>query len=123
MIEIVQYHSLILGLVLLFVLGCYSLYFLKSPQNRPSRLGAVIKRHRLYKMLQYLGVDFETYLRRLPKKEIRKQVLQCKSCPNTSQCDACLRDGHAPASMEFCPNYKRLIQLSEQLSPERTTQP
>ncbi|MFV2056791.1 MAG: hypothetical protein ACC707_10005 [Thiohalomonadales bacterium] len=74
-----------------------------------------VYRLRLSKMLAFLGVDIEKYVRKVPRKDIIRHIQNCKSCPQTPTCDACLRDGKVVNSMYFCPNFKSLTRHSRTL--------
>lgn len=123
MSDIAQYYSLLLSLAIVFCFGCYWALQQKRASAKQAMecdkpvLCTEVKRYRLYRMLQFLGVNFSTYIKRLPVEEISQHIVRCRNCPNLPECDDCLRDGHAVKDMNFCPNYKRLTQLSQKLKP------
>ena len=80
-------------------------------QDREELRGQV-KQFRLYKMLDFLGVDRERYIERVPKDDISEHVKNCEACSNNTVCDSHLRDGKPVTNMSFCPNYKSLIRHS-----------
>jgi hypothetical protein len=77
----------------------------------------LVYRYRLSQMLHFIGIRVEDYVSRIPRSEVKKQVLRCKNCPNVETCDECLRDGKFMSDMHFCPNYQSLMTYSR-LMPE-----
>lgn len=71
-----------------------------------------LRQFRLSKMLAFLGVDSERYIRKLPKEDIHRHLETCSQCSNIPACDSHLRDGKPVTNMNFCPNYKSLIRHS-----------
>jgi hypothetical protein len=70
---------------------------------------------RLSNMVRYLGIDMESYIMKLPEREIRHHIMRCKTCPNIPACDRCLRDGEVTNNLDFCPNYSSLLGFSRTL--------
>lgn len=71
-----------------------------------------LKSLRLYKMLEYLGIDQHEYLRKVPGLVIEQQMYRCSQCPSIGDCDECLRDKRCLIDMHFCPNYSSLMAQS-----------
>jgi hypothetical protein len=74
-----------------------------------------VRQFRLYKMLLYLGVNFDSYIRILPGEAILNHATNCSACPNIPTCDKCLFDGKIMRDMNFCPNYQSLTYYSRYL--------
>lgn len=106
--------SMVLAIVIALGILPKYLVFLDDRRIR-ERLRQTVPRYRLYKMLAYLGADYERYIKRLPTEDITRHVLNCNACPNLDVCDSCLRDGHEQKDMDFCPNYKSLTVCSKLL--------
>ncbi|MDH5324149.1 MAG: DUF6455 family protein [Gammaproteobacteria bacterium] len=124
MLTSILYYTLLTALACLIVLACrQGCRRLKTISDNNPQLQHTVKNLRLFKMLQFIGADFHTYLNRLPEEEIQLHVQRCKACPNLESCDHCLRDGHPPKDMSFCPNYPRLIELSRKLGPDDRSNP
>lgn len=71
---------------------------------------------RLYKMLGFLGVNFGDYISKLSEEEILAHIENCGACQDIPACDRCLRDGQFVSNLDFCPNYKSLIECSKTLA-------
>ena len=76
-----------------------------------------VYQYRLSKMLHYIGIRVEDFVRRIPERQVKKHIVRCKRCPNTDTCDQCLRDGKFVSDMHFCPNYKSLMTYSKIMPP------
>lgn len=74
-----------------------------------------LRRFRFHKMLAYLGVDRESYIRTVPAEIIEGQLRRCAGCDNTETCDACLH-GRRVTDMRFCPNYDSIVAQSRRLA-------
>lgn len=116
-----------LTIVLLALVGCGGIWLIKrvwgrySAERRALNAGRqYIKRLRLTKMLEYLGVDLTDYLRKIPVSDVEQHISNCKKCENTETCDACLRDGRQMANMNFCPNYQSLTLHSKTFARRST---
>lgn len=81
--------------------------------TRQQLLYSTVYQYRLSKMLHYLGVRVEDYVRRIPEFQIKKHIVRCRSCPNIPTCDQCLHDGKFVSDMHFCPNYQSLMSYSK----------
>ena len=78
-----------------------------------------VMRLRLYKMLRFLGVNQDEYLRVVPAADINRQIHRCSHCNALDICDSCLRDGKSIANLNFCPNHKSLIEHSNTIRLHR----
>jgi len=78
-----------------------------------------IKQLRLFKMLNFLGVNHDEYLRAVPVSDINQHIHRCSQCSSQDICDSCLRDGKLIANMNFCPNHKPLIEHSASIYMHR----
>ena len=76
-----------------------------------------VYQYRLAKMLHYIGVRVEDFVKRTPEWQVKKHVVRCRSCTNINICDQCLRDGKYVSDMHFCPNYSSLMSLSKIMPP------
>ena len=81
-------------------------------------LGRVM-RLRLYKMLKFLGVNQDEYLRSVPAADINQQIHRCSHCNALEACDSCLRDGKWIVDMNFCPNHQSLLEHSDTIRRHR----
>lgn len=81
-------------------------------------LRRTVTRFRLFKMLSYLGVNFDQYINKTPLPIISKHIRNCSACQNTVTCDTCLRDGRIINDMNFCPNHQSLLVQSRLLAEE-----
>ena len=115
----VQFAAMVLGIVgavTLLATGLVKYYALKRKKLEClTALHTLVSRFRLYKMLSYLGVDFDKYLNKIPQRVILHHVTNCRACSNIPTCDQCLRDGKVIADMHFCPNFHSLMVLSRTL--------
>lgn len=76
-----------------------------------------VYQYRLSQMLHYIGIHVEDFVKRIPEWQVKKHIVRCRNCVNTSICDQCLRDGKFVKDMHFCPNYKSLMSLSKVMPP------
>ena len=76
-----------------------------------------VYQYRLSKMLHYIGIRVEDFVKRLPERQVKKHIVRCRRCPNIDTCDQCLRDGKFVKDMHFCPNYKSLMSYSKIMPP------
>lgn len=67
-----------------------------------------VRRLRLAKMVEFLGVDLRDYIARMPRPTIARHIQNCRRCRDVETCDAMFRDGRRVADMHFCPNYGSL---------------
>ena len=102
-----------LAILTAFILYLYNRY---KVQQQHKILGQKIHQFRLYKMLLYLGVNFDHYIRGLPRETILNHASNCSVCPNTPTCDKCISGGKIISNMNFCPNYQSLIKYSPKLA-------
>lgn len=113
--------SLLLGFIgALAILTAFTLYLYNKyeVQQQHEVLRQRVRKFRLYKMLLYLGVNFERYIKVLPREAILDHTRNCSACPNTPTCDKCIVDGKIINDMNFCPNYQSLIKYSPMLAPK-----
>ena len=80
---------------------------------RKQLLYNMVRRYRLSKMLQFIGLKLEDYVKFIPEYQIKKHIVRCRRCPNIATCDLCLHDGRFVQDMHFCPNYKSLMEYSK----------
>jgi len=115
----IPYITLALGLALIVVLPLLlaALYKLRKDRRKHQTLQNTVARYRLSKMLAFLGIELESYVRHIPEQLIAQHVRQCAACPNIPECDSCLRDGRFIADMNFCPNYRSLMICSRKMPP------
>ena len=78
-----------------------------------------VKRLRLHKMLAFLGINQDEYLRAVPPADINQQIHRCSHCKELDICDSCLRDGKSIVNMNFCPNHKSLTEHSNTIRLHR----
>lgn len=98
------------------VLAGTTLAVLRSRRRRiRTDLERRLRRFRFHKMLAYLGVDRESYIRTVPVEIIEGQLRRCAGCGNTEICDACLH-GRRVTDMRFCPNYGSIVAQSRRLA-------
>ncbi|NOZ53310.1 MAG: hypothetical protein GXP08_09225 [Gammaproteobacteria bacterium] len=112
------YSALLLSLTGLFCLLIVLIpLFEKNYKKHQERraLRRTVAQFRLFKMLSYLGVNFDQYINKIPPAIILKHIADCETCPNTTTCDKCLRDGQIINDMGFCPNYQSLTAQSKTL--------
>ena len=113
--------------ILFVFLGLFLVALLLSnyevKQQRLLRIRAMLRdrvyKLRLSKMLEFLGVDIDKYIKIVPQQDIAKHIRNCTACPEIPTCDACLRDGKPVNSMYFCPNFKSLTKHSKTLYENR----
>ncbi len=114
---IILHIVLFLLLTLLIITGCFAMVcaIIKSRKEKKLRqeLAMQLKQLRLFKMLSHLGADIDDYIRKLPVNEIENQLRDCFNCEELAKCDTCLRDGKVVFDMNFCPNYRPLIESSK----------
>jgi len=67
-----------------------------------------VRRLRLHKMLAFLGINQDEYLRAVPAADINQHIHRCSHCKELDICDSCLRDGKSIVNMNFCPNHMSL---------------
>ncbi|UCE88338.1 MAG: hypothetical protein JSW10_08225 [Pseudomonadota bacterium] len=67
-----------------------------------------VRRLRLAKMVEHLGVDLGEYIARMPRAAIARHIQNCRRCSDVDTCDAIFRDGRRISDMHFCPNYGSL---------------
>ena len=103
---------------LLVLVSCLSIQEIRialMSKNRAHAHDVLLKRVmrlRLYKMLKFLGVNQDEYLRAVPAADINQQIHRCTHCKALDICDSCLRDGKRIVNMKFCPNHTSLIEQS-----------
>ena len=71
-----------------------------------------IKKLRMHRMLQALGVNEKDYALAHPVSEIEMHMNRCQQCSNTEICDSELAKGEVKQAEEYCPNNKDLLQTS-----------
>jgi len=84
-----------------------------------NRLKWRLRRLRLSKMLAYLGVDLDTYVRAVPARDLAAEMRKCAQCRACAVCDACVRDGKLVVDMHFCPVYQSLTRHSKDVAARR----
>ena len=72
-----------------------------------------VKRFRFYKMLKFLGVEENEYLHAVPTADINQQIHRCSQCKTLDLCDSCLRDRRQVFDLNFCPNYRSILEHSD----------
>lgn len=85
----------------------------KQKKHAHEALAKRVKRMRLYKMLQFLGVDQDKFLDVIPGSDIDLLIERCSACDTADICDRYLRDGYRVSGMSFCPNYRSLCEHSK----------
>ena len=69
---------------------------------------------RMSRMLSALGVNFNSYLHKVPLHRINESMRNCESCPTTGQCDEVLKqESVTPQEIDFCPNQNCLGKFVE----------
>ena len=71
-----------------------------------------IKKLRMHRMLQALGVNEKDYALAHPVSEIEMHMNRCQQCSNTKICDSELAQGEVKQAEQYCPNNKDLLQTS-----------
>jgi hypothetical protein len=71
-----------------------------------------IKKLRMHRMLQTLGVNEKDYALAHPVSEIEMHMNRCRQCSNTEICDSELAKGEVNQAEQYCPNNKDLLQTS-----------
>lgn len=94
-------------LVMALLVGVYM--YLEYDHYPRIRLTRSVRRLRLFKMLQLLGIPFHLYMKLVPVRDIQRHVHNCRRCQELSTCDRCLELGHCVTDMEFCPNFTSLV--------------
>jgi len=102
-----------LAILTAFILYRYNRY---KVEQQHEVLRQRVRQFRLYKMLLYLGVNFDRYIRVLPREAILNHTRNCSACPSTPTCDKCIVGGKIINDMNFCPNYQSLIKFSPTLA-------
>ena len=68
-----------------------------------------VRRLRLSKMLDYLGIDRARYLHDQPAVQIHEHMRRCAACESTDVCDQTIETpGREGADISFCPNADSL---------------
>ena len=71
-----------------------------------------VRRLRLSKMLEYLGIDRRRYLHDQPVVQIREHIHRCEACETTDVCDQIIETpGREGADIGFCPNAESLTKM------------
>lgn len=99
--------------------GCVHAWRSTAREKYYARLKARLGRLRLYKLLNYVGADVDTYVHAVPASELDMEMQRCAQCTAVKTCDACLRDGKCVTDMSFCPVYGSVTRHSRLLAEER----
>jgi len=74
-----------------------------------------VRRLRLSKMLDYLGIDRARYLHGQPTVQIREHLRRCEGCETTDICDQIIETpGREGTDVGFCPNADSLTKMPQQ---------
>lgn len=69
---------------------------------------------RMSKMLKALGIDFSSYLHKVPLSKINQSMNNCGNCSTLEQCDEKLQEPEIkPEEIDFCPNQECLTKFTE----------
>ena len=105
-----------LALVVLLLLLLFPGYLWQRTHNSLQQsLTRSVEQFRLSKMLAFLGIKIRDYVHHVPEQVIVQHIARCEACPNTRECDSCLRDGRFFADMNFCPNFRSLMHCSRMM--------
>jgi hypothetical protein len=120
--------SCLIALNLLVAAGAAALFTTVFRENyqggRLARaaLGRRLAGTRMNAMLRFRGVDPAAYLARTPLRELECDLINCRRCPNTRQCDRVLAGpAQAEPSFSFCPNRKTIA--AHRLPRQRSSRP
>lgn len=94
-------------------LGGFFVYLIRSNMRQGRTIRAQLAQRveslRMSKMLGKLGLDFDSYLHRVPLHKINESMNKCETCTTTEQCDEKLQqDVISAKEIDFCPNHECL---------------
>ena len=78
-----------------------------------------VMRLRLYKMMKFLGLNADEYLRTTSGTDINQQTHRCVHCKALDNCNTCLNSGERIVQINFCPNHKSLTEVGDAFRPHR----
>lgn len=88
---------------------CRAFAFLRRHRReQQQQLGSLRIRH----MLRFLGVGNSRYLFKTDAPRVEIQLARCRNCRAPDTCDAFLDGERRADPVEFCPNYRELVELS-----------
>jgi len=86
---------------------------LKTGRRYRQSLARRVRKYRLAKMLQALGINLHEYLAGQNVNAIHRQLENCARCEQTRDCDELLAaDTVTPEQLEFCNNERELVELA-----------
>ncbi len=103
----------VLALVLGLRMASAMLGNLRRGQRLRQDMEDELRKLRMYKALEHLGVDPQAYLHRVPLVDVQTQMKRCSQCSELERCDRCLARALPPCQFEFCPNREAILSAAD----------